>query len=483
MDEASAGNRRWNAIAQAVTAVSQLLVTLLLVRLLDPADFGRVAVVYLVAGTIAVLDEGGLTTKLIAADERDPARLNAVFWQELGVGAVIALVLTALAGPIEAVFAQADLRAYLLALAPMFVVTAPRRYAQTLLFRDFRFRGMGIARIAAAVAFCFVTIGLAARGYGVSALVIGLITRLGLESVGFVVAARGRLRVSWPPVRSWRSGYGRSGVAKVGERFLQYGIDRVDLIIIGQVLGPTALGAYDVFKRLSLGFYQQIVPAFSRVALPALSRLRARPVVLAKAYARQLRYICLLLFPAYLFQAAFAPEIVSVVFGAKWSAYDGVFAWISLLLLVRSTNGPVDALLMARGWVRRELAYAIAAMGAVVGALLYAVGEGLEAAVASVTIINVAMCVPVYLWLVRPAGYVGRGQYLRAIGGPLGLATGATAVAYAVGQSVGAAPGPRLGVGLVVLIITFAMGLVLVYPGARRSLVRAYARWVRSGRG
>ena len=458
---------RWNAIAQAVAAVGQLASTLLLVRLLAPTEFGRVAMVYLVAGLVTVLDEGGLSTKLVAADERDPTRLNAVFWQEVLVGFAFAVAVAALARPLELAFAQPGLRGFVYALAPMFVVTAPRRYAQSVLFREFRFRGMGIARIVAAVGFVAVTVATAVAGYGVWSLVLGLVTRMTLESVGFTVAAWNRLSVGAMPLRRPRSGYGRSGMAKVGERVLHYGIDRVDLLIIGQVLGPTALGVYDVFKRLSLGFYQQVVPAFSRVALPHLSRLRSEPLVLAKAYARQLRYICLLLFPAYLLQAAFAPEIVALVFGGEWVRYAGVFTWISLLLLVRSTNGPVDALLMARGWVRRELAYAVAAMGAVIGGLLYAVGEGLEAAVVSVTVINLAMCVPVYLWLVRPAGYVGRRQYASAIGIPLGLATLATMSGYAAAGLLADAPAPRLAVGGVTLVATFLGGLCAVYPEAR----------------
>ena len=266
-------------------------------------------------------------------------------------------------------------------------------------------------------------------------------------------------------------------MAKVGERLLSYGVDRVDLLIIGQALGPTALGGYDVFKRLSIGVYQQVIPAFSRVALPHLARVRAEPLVLAKAYARQLRYICLLLFPAYLFQAAFAAELVEVVFGREWVSYAPVFTWISLLLLVRGVNGPVDALLMARGWVKRELAYSVAGIGLVAGALLYAVGDGLEAAVVSVTVMNLAMCVPVYLWIIRPAGYVGRWQYARAVGVPLALATLATAIGYGSAAGVSPVSQHRLIVGVTVTAGTFAVGLLAAYRSARAWVGAAAVRW------
>ena len=467
------GNKRWNAIAQACMAIGQLVVTLLLVRILAVGDFGRVAMVYLVSGLVAVLDEGGLSTMLVSADERRGERLSSAFWQEVLMGVALASAVALLAPVIELAFAQPGLRSFLYALAPMFVLTAPRRHAQAVLSRDYDFYGMSIARVMAAAIFVAVTVALALAGYGVWSLVIGLVCRMGTESAGFVLAARGRLGVSRPPWGYLRSGYGWSGVVKVGERFLNYAVDRVDLLIIGQALGPTALGVYDVFKRLSIGVYQQVIPAFSRVLLPHLARLQSEPLVLAKAYARQLRYICSLLFPAYLFQAVFAADLIAVVFGGEWVAYTSIFRWISLLLLVRSVNGPVDALLMARGWVKRELAYSLVAVGLVAGALLYAIGEGLEAAVVSVTVINLAMCVPVYVWIVRPAGFVGRSQYARALGGPLLVAALSAALAYASANALGDAPAMRLLVGLGILVVASAVGSVLIDASARRRLKAA----------
>ena len=454
------------------------MTTVLLVRTLTPDEFGRVALVYLVAGVTTLLDEGSLATLFVAADERDRSRLSSVLWQECLLGALLSVSVAALAYPLAAVFAQPDLPGYLLALAPLFLVTAPRRFSQALLLRDLGFRALGVVRIVSAAGFLAVVLVLAKAGLGVWSLVAALITRAFVESVGYTWAARRAFDLRAPSRRTWRTGHGRAGVTKVGERFLAYAVERVDVVVVGQALGPASLGVYDAFKRLSIGLYQQVIPAVSRLALPHLARLRAEPLALAEAYARQLRYICLVLFPAHLFQAAFAPEITVLVFGEAWVGSAGVFAAVSLLLLVRSTSGPVDALLMARGWVRRELIYTVALAGAVVGALLYAIGEGLYAAVAAVAWANLALVVPVYLWVVRPAGYVGRGAYLRAIGEPLALSAAAVALAYASTRPLGGDPGGpgdpggRLAAGAAVTVLAFAAGLLLRYPGLRLYLAK-----------
>ena len=410
---------RWNAYAQAAGAIGQIVITLLLVRLLDASDFGRLALVYLVAGLVALLDEGSFSTRLIATDEQRSRELNVVFWQELLVGLCFSGVILVAAPSLALIYDQPDLTAYLLALAPVFIITGPRRFYQTLLVRALSFQGMGIVRMVAVVVYIVLTVVLATAEYGVWSLVYGLIARMIVESIGFTIAGFGYYRPKRPPVFSWKSGYGRPGVAKVGERVLNYLIERLDIIIIGKALGADALGVYDVFKRLSIGLYQQVVPLVMRVGLPVLAKLQTQPTLLAAAYLEQVRYICYLLFPAYLFQALFAEPIVAFVFGVDWLPYVPIFVWISLLLLVRSVGAPVNGLLMARGFVKRELIYTFGVVAVLAATILYFVQGGLEAVVVAITWLYVAMAIPVYVWVVRPTGYVKPKAYFKALLVPL----------------------------------------------------------------
>ena len=411
----------WNAVAQAATALSQLAVTLALVRVLDAEAFGRVAMVYLVAGLLAVLDEGSLATRLMSTREDAPDRLSAVLYLESLLGLALAL-LAALAAPVLGyAFEQPDLPRFLLPLAPLFAVSGPKRFYQTLFQRELAFGEIARVRVLAAVLFVGVTVGCAVGGLGVWSLVTGLVVRVATESVGICAYGLREFVPRRPSFEALRSGYGRPGLAKVGERFLSYLVERVDLLIIGKALGPGALGVYDVFRRFSLGLYQQVVPLFTRVAMPRFALLTDDPPVLAKAYTRELRTVCTLLFPAYLLQACYAEPIVRLVFGGEWVAYAAVFSWISLLLLVRTVSIPVDALLMARGFVKREFVYSACLVSLLAATLLYVVHDGLLAAVVAITWLHLALTVPTYWWVVRPASSVRTAALLRAIGWPLAL--------------------------------------------------------------
>ncbi len=463
---------RWNVYAQAVAAVGQVVITLLLVRLLEPAEFGRVALVYLVAGLVALLDEGGFSTKLIASDERRKTTLNVIFYQEILVGLAFSAGVVAVAPALALAFDQPDLTLYLLALAPVFVLTGPRRFYQTLFQRDFAFRAMGQVRMAAVVSYIAATLVLAQAGYGVWSLVWGLIVRMILESIGFVVIGLRQFVPRLPNLRTWRTGYGKAGMAKVSERVLTYTVERLDILIIGKALGPDALGVYDVFKRFSIGLYQQVVPMFSRIALPRMAKLQSRPAALARAYVEQLRFICYLLFPAYLFQVFFAEAIVRLLFGEDWLVYSPIFVWISVLLLVRGISGPVDALLMARGWVRRELYYSAVLVTLLAGTLLYFVSDGLEATVVAVTWLYVVLTIPIYLWIVRPASYVGRLQYFRTLATPFVMAGIACFGALGFYIWLGLSGGFGLTVAMLMTVALYAMLLASVDRAVRVRILR-----------
>ena len=458
---------RWNAVAQVAVAIAQLVVTIALVRLLAPADFGRIALVYFVSGLVGLLDEGGLSTLIIARDERDGQKLSLLFYQELLVGAVFAAGTAVLAPLLARLFDQPDLTVYLLVLAPVFVVTGPRRFYQSLFQRAFAFKSMGIVRIIASALFVLVTLVLAKADYGVWSLVYGLVVRLSTESLGYLFVGLREFVPEAPSVRQWRTGYGRLGIAKLGERLMAYLIERIDILIIGKALGPGALGVYDVFKRFSLGLFQQVVPLVGRIALPHLARLQAEPRVLAKAYAKQLSYVCYALFPAYAFLAFFSHSIVAWVFGEQWIAYSAVFAWISLLLLVRSIGIPIDALLMARGFVKQEFLYSAGVVTVLAATLITFVGDGLQATVVAVTWLYVMLTVPTYVWVVRPASYVRAGTYLKVISYPLLLAACTGLLGKGIAMSLERVTDGATVLGLCAAVLTFAMISQQINPALR----------------
>jgi teichuronic acid exporter len=99
--------------------------TVVLARLLTPADFGVVAMLSLFVGIAATLAEGGLGAALIQAKLPSQADISTLFWTQLGMAAVLGLLLAA-SGPLLAGWFRQDLLVPLaIAYGLNLVVSAP----------------------------------------------------------------------------------------------------------------------------------------------------------------------------------------------------------------------------------------------------------------------------------------------------------------------------------------------------------------------
>src|SRR5262249_33718845 len=82
--------------AQAAKFGLNLVSTVVLARLLMPRDFGLVAMVTAITGFVAVFRHAGLSTPTVQREHLTHAQVSNLFWINLGVSALCALVVAAL---------------------------------------------------------------------------------------------------------------------------------------------------------------------------------------------------------------------------------------------------------------------------------------------------------------------------------------------------------------------------------------------------
>ena len=76
---------------------------MILARILDPKDFGLVGMVTAVTGVLSLFRDFGLSTATVQRDNITNEQISTLFWINVGVGALLALLTAALA-PLIAVF-------------------------------------------------------------------------------------------------------------------------------------------------------------------------------------------------------------------------------------------------------------------------------------------------------------------------------------------------------------------------------------------
>src|SRR6478609_3583137 len=133
--------------AQVAKFALNLVSTVILARLLTPRDFGLVAMVTAVTGFLAMFRHAGLATPTVQREHITHAQVSNLFWINLGVSGLCALILAA-SSPIMARFYHDSRITYItLALSTTFLIGGFRVQHLALLKRRMRFKAIAVIEV------------------------------------------------------------------------------------------------------------------------------------------------------------------------------------------------------------------------------------------------------------------------------------------------------------------------------------------------
>jgi len=150
----------------------QMVSTVVLARLLTPADFGLIAMVTAVTGFASLFKDLGLSMATVQKAEVTHEQVSVLFWVNVAISVLIALITAALAPVIAWFYGDPRLTAVGMALSLAFVFGGLTVQHQALLRRQMRFTALAIIPIVAMVAAVMAAIISATLGAGYWALVI-----------------------------------------------------------------------------------------------------------------------------------------------------------------------------------------------------------------------------------------------------------------------------------------------------------------------
>lgn len=482
MEEKAIRGVPWTIATYAGTRFVGVISTVILARLLVPEEFGLVAIALLAVSMFNALRDFGLAGTLVLRPHLDERADGTVFTMMVGLGALLALVLAALSGPIAAFFEEPELDEVLIALSAVVAISSVAWFYEAIMQRELEFRRRFLAVTTQSVVYAVVAIALAALGAGVWSLVVGQLA--GGLTVAAALFALAPYRV--PPAfdrgdaRSALS-TGRGFLAQGGLWFVQ---QNADYLAVGRVLGATQTGYYSMAYRMSELPYFGVADAVVKVTFPGFARMRARGEDPAHAFLEVLRLVAIVTCPIGVLLSATADPFTRAVFGAEWLPMIGPLAVLGIWAAVRPVQGTTAWFLNSvgeAGLVARLSAIVIVPL---VPALVLAADAGGITAVAWVMLADMALsAVMLSVSASRRAGVLVASQWraLRSV-------VAACAVSWPVARGIselmaGSSAGPTLIVAAGVGAGAYALTLAMVEPGllsralaqARRTLARETA--------
>lgn len=338
----------WTALQNWGGQFGSLLVFFVLARLLQPEDFGLVALANVFLAFIQIFLNQGFPQALIQQQQQlEAEHINTAFWTNLVSGCVLTLLCVILAPFVADAFDQPQLTPILRCFSLLLLINSFTDVQEALLQRQFKFKfvalrsllGLFLGGIAGVVA--------ALSGLGVWSLVV---QQLVYESVGAIVLWRAsdwrpQLQFSWPHFHRL-FGF---GINILAFNFLGFINTRSDDLLIGYFLGPVALGYYSIAYRILKIMVQLLIDTVNQVALPTFSRLQSDLSAFRSTFYKATQLTSLIAFPCFLGVAVLAPDIVPLLFGKQWAPSVPVLQWLSIAGVFSSVSRFKGAIFMAMG--------------------------------------------------------------------------------------------------------------------------------------
>ncbi len=312
------------------------LITLLVIRILSPTDFGLATLAGLFANFLLLLNELGLSTTVIRWQIRDEETLRQIFGALLLVGLLLMCTLM-LAAPWLGTLTREPRVVPLIRFISIQFMTMPFAVIpQARLSIDLRFKQLSLAELAASLLGVATTLLLALRGAGAWSITAGIVMvsasrALFLNIFCFSVMAP-RFQVS-----KLRHLAKFSGLA-VLEKTLWYWYIQVDSFVVGRYLGAADLGLYGVGKQIASVPLERAMGIINSITLPTFSRIQDDPEQMRRGYLKLLRIGATYAFPMFWGVALISDPLVRLVFGTKWSGSVIVIQLLCLSMPLRMLN-------------------------------------------------------------------------------------------------------------------------------------------------
>jgi PST family polysaccharide transporter len=345
---------RGSAVTMTAQAVKFLLhtgSTAILARLLTPKDYGLVAMVTAITGFVAMFKDMGLSMATIQKAEINHSQVSTLFWINVAVSIMLALILAAIAPLISRFYSEPRLTYITLALAGTFIFSGLTVQHHALLRRQMRFLTLAAIEIGSVAIGMVTGITMAWYGAGYWALV-GLSAAMALSNVVLVW-----IFCEWRPGLPVRRAGVRSMVTfgghLTGFSILNYFARNFDNILLGRFWGASVLGLYSRAYSIMMLPINQVRDPLNAVAIPALSHIQNEPVRYKNYYIKLVTLLAFITMPLMVILFVCADQIIGLLLGSKWSGAANIFKGLSVAAFIQPVASTAGLVLVSLGQSKR----------------------------------------------------------------------------------------------------------------------------------
>lgn len=306
----------WNSLERLFSKGVQFVFSVLIARLLLPEDYGIIAIANFFISISDIFVDSGFSRALIRKKERDETDYNSVFYFNVGIAALLYLLLWFLAPVIAGYYASPSLTAVIRVITSVLIINALGAIQALMMNVALNFRPIAVSAVVSMLVSGLAAWLLAWRGWGVWALVaqtvIMAVVRTGM--LWMLVRWHPALLFSWKKLKELFS----FGSKLLASDLLERLYNGIFTLGIGKAFSTNTLGFYgkaDAFSSLPSNLVSGPVKTVTYPAMNGIQDDRAR---LGESLCQMVGLLSFVILPLMAGLAAVAKPLIAVLLTEKW---------------------------------------------------------------------------------------------------------------------------------------------------------------------
>lgn len=339
----------WTGFSSAVTMLATMARVMILTRFLEKSDFGLVSITNMVIALCATFTDLGFSSVIMYKQSFSDEEFSSLYWIQFILFIIIFGVISLLS-PVVSYFYEEPVLSIILPIAALSVVfQAIGKLYDSVLQKKYKFKMLAFRNIISNIASLFLAVYLAWNGCGVYSLVFSTLSQIIIINLwnffSGIKYIRPRfilnIRASIPLVKI--------GIYQTGTRILDFFSGKLDVMIIGKLLGTEVLGVYDLAKELVSRLIDFVRSVVSKVALPILSNNNNDDYVVRSRFLQITKTVAYLCIPICVTVALFSKDAVRIMYGEKFLDAALLVSIFSISTITGCVTSFFDMLGIAKG--------------------------------------------------------------------------------------------------------------------------------------
>lgn len=356
-------------------------ITIIVARLLTPADYGLVTLSGLFTVFAQMVSEMGIGAAVIQSDEISQSQVRTLYAYSIimGVGMMGAGVV--LGGPFMAwIFNAPQLEGLVQFSSLVFLIAAAKSMPRNLLAREFRFDSIAKVETVSRILTSFCTLGLVLAGFGVWSLAAQWLFIEFFQLIAFVKLKKvaPSFKATFVEIRPLLS----FGLNLVARNILYQLYNLSDGFVVGKLASQSFLGGYSFAKQLTNMPFEKVLKIINQVLFPYFSRDKKNLSKIGGWTTKAIELQLLILVPFYIFLFFSAREVIILLMGPGWEIAVYPLKILCIANVFKLSESYSTNILTALGKLREQLVYVMLLFISISGGMLIvAINYNIETAI------------------------------------------------------------------------------------------------------